>query len=229
MPFEADLRGWGWAGGDAYGIPASKGPTMKNWTRAAKRAGSMDGWLARRPGMIGSYFGSNLHRSGIEWTKGMLGAGLTPEMRALGINTWSRATGVMRLLGPAWIAYRAYEGFKEGGPGGAVKGAAFALGESYLFPHVAHMAGMAALGGAAMLGMQYGMTGAGPLETLTRPLVREHMRKHAKLEMGRPIHDQFGNVATMRQRSVMAIQNSKINGRSALGHEATLAYSPYFR
>jgi len=189
----------------------------------------MDGWMARRPGMIGSYFGSEFHRSGMEWVKGELGAGRTAEMRTLGIGKWTRMEGAFRAAGPIALAYFGYKGYQEGGAWGAAREVGTHLAFMYMMPTIGKTVGLAALGGAAVLGMQYGMTGAGPLETLTRPLVREHMRKHAKLEMGRPIHDQFGNVATMRQRSIMAMQNSKINGRSALGHEATLAYRPYFR
>jgi hypothetical protein len=64
---------------------------------------------------------------------------------------------------------------------------------------------------------------------LARPWVHEYMKKHARLEMATPLIDQFGTVATMRQRSLQAINNSKINGRTALGAEGLLTYSPYAR
>jgi hypothetical protein len=42
---------------------------------------------------------------------------------------------------------------------------------------------------------------------------------------GNAFNDQYGTAATMRQASLQAIQGSKINGRSALSHEASLMHS----
>jgi hypothetical protein len=64
---------------------------------------------------------------------------------------------------------------------------------------------------------------------LFRGQMREHAIKHATLEMGAPAQDPFGTISTMRQRSIMAIQNSRVNGRTALGNEAMLLYSGYNR
>jgi hypothetical protein len=55
------------------------------------------------------------------------------------------------------------------------------------------------------------------------------MRNRRDLELGGPVMDQFGTLATMRQRSVAAIQNSKLNARSVLSNEATYTYRPYYR
>jgi hypothetical protein len=47
------------------------------------------------------------------------------------------------------------------------------------------------------------------------------------LELGTPVLDQFGTIATLRQRSLSAIQNSHVNGRMALGNEAALLHSTF--
>ena len=47
------------------------------------------------------------------------------------------------------------------------------------------------------------------------------------LELGAPMLDQFGTVATLRQRSLSAIQNSHVNGRMALGNEAALLHASF--
>lgn len=39
-----------------------------------------------------------------------------------------------------------------------------------------------------------------------------------------PFNDTYGNAATMRQQSLMAIQSSKINGRNLLGQEASFMH-----
>jgi hypothetical protein len=140
-------------------------------------------------------------------------------------------------LGAGFTAHAGYTGYQQEGAWGAAKG----VGESLAIWYAGDVAisalarggpWAAAIGvGAATagLGMIGEFTGENPLQVLARPAVREHMRKYAKLEMGRPVIDQFGTGATMRQRSLMAMQRSKINGRSALGNEATLMYRPYFR
>ncbi len=146
--------------------------------------------------------------------------------------------GFGKWLGRGFVGYSVYSGYKEGGAWGAVKGGATHVATTYAFGVVQKALGMgsswpvvAGLGitAAAAGATYYGATGVAPWQALARPYVREHMKKYNQLEMGRPIVDQFGALATMRQRSLMAIQNSKINGRSALGNEATLQFSPYFR
>jgi len=60
-------------------------------------------------------------------------------------------------------------------------------------------------------------------------VIKSYRREHAGVQMGTPSVDPFGNNATMRQRSINAIQNSRLNGRTALSNEAALMYSPYMR
>jgi hypothetical protein len=54
---------------------------------------------------------------------------------------------------------------------------------------------------------------------------RETSRGMRQMEMGSPVVDPHGLGYTMRQRSVMAIQKSMINGRMAMGNEALLLHN----
>lgn len=77
------------------------------------------------------------------------------------------------------------------------------------------------MGGALAIG---GLIGAAPIYASYKALSmgRDKMKAARRLEMGTPIVDVFGTQATMRQRSLQAIQRSAISGRSALGMEAQL-------
>jgi hypothetical protein len=119
------------------------------------------------------------------------------------------------------LGWGAYRGYQEGGVGGAIGGLAQETAMFYAFGALAKPAGVALGAGLLGAGMMMGALDIGPKQ-LMRPYVQEYMRKHAKLEMGTPVLDQFGTVATMRQRSLQAIQNSRVNGRTALGNEAQL-------
>ncbi|MBW1802321.1 MAG: hypothetical protein JRJ85_16525 [Deltaproteobacteria bacterium] len=166
--------------------------------------------------------GSKVHRSGVRWAKEAYGIG---------------SKGVGRVGGYAFAAYMAYEGYQQDGAWGAAKGLARGAAETYAMGAVwgaigAPVKAVGAVAATMLAGHAfYNMAAGGPSpqQFLARPYVREHQRKHAKLEMGRPVLDQFGSLSTMRSRSVSAIQNSKINGRTGLGNEAALMYRPYFR
>lgn len=127
------------------------------------------------------------------------------------------------VLGPAGTAYFAYTGYKEGGIWGAVKG----VGES-----VAWSAGIRAVGGlinpftlavAGIAAIGLGVYAAGEKG-------QAHVKKLRELEMGGgAIMEQIGSLpaATMRQRSALALQNSHINGRMAIGNEALLLHTSF--
>lgn len=195
-------------------------PTVGDVLSEAHR--SSPGRLSRAGGAVRSYLGSNVHRTGSRWAKEVYGVGVK---------------GKMRYLGYAFAGYTAYEGYQREGVRGAIKGLAQGAGEGYAMGAVWGAVGTGVKAGLAVGAPVAGMAafmswtqgGPSPLQFLARPYVREHMKKHAKLEMGRPVMDQFGTLSTMRQRSLAAIQSSKINGRSGLGNEATLMYRPYFR
>jgi hypothetical protein len=192
--------------------------------------------MARVGSSFKSYLGKAPHQSGMEWVKFDLGFGkMAPK-------------GLGGLIGPTGLALAAYGGYKEGGALGAGKEIGKSLLTSYAFGAITKGLRLGSVGADAAgfaigvvigtLGYQAGfaMTHTGgisnpynPLAPLVRPAVANYMRAHRDLEMGGPVFDQFGTLATMRQRSISAIQNSKLNGRSVLSNEATYQYRPYFR
>lgn len=196
------------------------------------------------------FFSGAGHEKGMEWVKMTLGLpeavpkSLTGSARELAKKAAWRKGLAGRALGLGFTLYGAYEGYQQGGIGGAVKSVVQSTAESYLMGRALHLgswmlrgtmskvalpAVAAGLGVAALSSVASGQGFGQAFRPLARRALHEHMRKHAKLEMGTPVADDFGTVATMRQRSLQAIQESKINGRSALGNEALLMYQPYFR
>lgn len=181
------------------------------------------GAIVRTGSAVRSYWGSKVNRTGITWAREAYGLG--------------KAGGLARVLGVAYLGYTAYTGYKEGGGWGAAKAIGKGAAEMYaqgavwgaIGTPVMYGAAAVAGAGAVMLGLTSVRQNASISQMVTRPWVRDHMRKHAKMEMARPVIDQFGNTATMRRRSLAAIQGSKLNGRTGLGNEATLMYRPYFR
>ena len=207
---------------------------------------------ARMPSAFKSYLGSAVHKSGKEMALFSVGFGKITTKSGLQKFKFGKGGG---LLGLAFTGYSMYQGYEEGGAWGAVKGGAGSVAENYALGAVwkALRLGPVAIGAGAIAATIAGgaigeVTGLGagnsPLggigfgvpwvsksafSFLARPAVAEHMHRHAELEMGRPVIDEFGTLATMRQRSMMAIQNSKINGRCGLGNESTYTFRPYFR
>ena len=182
--------------------------------------------------MLAAYRGSSVHQGGVNEVKGLFGFGVDKKGAPI--------RGLGRWMGRGILAYSVYEGYKEGGVVGAVKGTGSAIAQQYAFGAASRLVGMAgragpygwaALGVAAAAGIGLTMTagGRGLLTQGVRPWVNAHMKKRADLELATPVVDDFGTVATMRQRSLQAIQNSRLNGRTALGNEAALLYTPYFR
>jgi len=129
---------------------------------------------------------------------------------------------LFRSLGLLSTAYFAYTGYQEGGALGAVAG----VGES-----IAWSAGIYALGqalpfaapvaiGAAIAGGTYALGEAG----------RRHHKGLRNLELGGAQIAQAlqtGSIATQRQRSLMALQNTHINGRMSMGNEAMMLHVPF--
>jgi hypothetical protein len=81
--------------------------------------------------------------------------------------------------------------------------------------------GVAALGSPiAMAGMAAVGVGIAAQKALT--MGKKYGEDIRKVSFGNAFHDTYGNAATMRQAGLMAIQSSKVNGRNALGNEASL-------
>ena len=187
----------------------------------------------KTPGRTGlAYKMGSAGASGLGRAKGYLqspthAAGMTSMKEGFGFGK-----GFMRYLGPAFMATAAYQGYQEGGVWGATKGVAkegalwYGMGAAMKAFRLGPLAGgLAAGAGAAAMatGGFLSATGIG-LQQLARPYTYDHLRKHAKLEMGTPAMDPTGTVATMRQRSLMAMQNSRVNAMGALGAEAFLLH-----
>lgn len=171
-------------------------------------------------GSVKSYLRSDIHKAGMKGAASFTG-----------LSGGLRGNKLMKGL----MAYELYKGYKEDGVGGMVSAGVNQAVSGYAFDAILKATGlgkvaMVGLGVGAIAGVaSYATGGTNPLEFLARPMVKENMRRHSLLEMGTPSVDEFGTLATMRQRSLMAIQNSRINGRSALGNEGQISYRPYFR
>ena len=209
------------------------GTSLRNAWNKGLRYGGMGISAGRGIGRVGKWaFSGKHHQVGMDWL------GLGPAKKgATGISKYLSAG---RILGLGFAAYSAYEGYQEEGMWGATKslattylmGRAFSMatGVAGLGLKTAAIGGAAYLGGAALYSAASGMSFAqNALAPIARAWVRDFKRKNAKLKMGTPDLDQFGTVSPMRQRSLMAIQNSKLNGRNALGNEASLLWQPYNR
>ncbi len=148
--------------------------------------------------------------------------GMKAGISDAGRFTFGRAFG--GAMGLAMTAMWAYEGYQEEGWWGAAKG----TGKSILFS-----AGVRAVGG--MLGMWAApLTIIGTAAAITYAVGekgREHHKKLRDVEFtGSP--QLLGSVysagaATMRQRSLLALQNTHINGRMAMGNEAFMVHTPF--
>ena len=163
-------------------------------------------------------------------------------------HNFAMGEGVLgNAIGTGFVGLGAYQGYREGGIVGAAKGIAENYVSSIAFRALPLPVALALLagyiGGNYLLGKvdsSVGEVGAGAFRHIAGPYtggslagamfsrqVREHTRKRARLEMGSPVQDQYGTVATMRQRSIMAMRTSKINARGALGMEANNRFQPY--
>lgn len=191
--------------------------------------GVSEGFLGLKTTRVGSAMNNarlnnqNMYRAGMK--------SMARQARQLGVRgsavasaKFAGKTG-MKSLGLLGTAYMAYEGYQSGG----VMGAAAGVGESIAWSAGIRMAG-AALGGAAAI--TAGGLGAVALGTYA---IGEAGRAHRKglrnIEFGGG--DQIlqamssAGAATSRQRAAMALQNTHINGRMAMGNEALLMHTQF--
>jgi hypothetical protein len=121
-----------------------------------------------------------------------------------------------RAIFPTWTAYGMYEAYQEEGIGGLVREGA----QNALMGAAMKMAPALAgplLGLAAVAAIGAGGYAAGNA-------AREHVRGLRHLELGTPIVDPFGTAATLRQRSLSAMNRTHMNGRMAIGNEGYLLH-----
>lgn len=162
--------------------------------------------------------------------------GLVKAMRKGGRSGWKGFLGKAggRALGP--IATAAFGGMhyqqlrSEGA--GQISAAAQAIGTQVgaMFVFGVGMKAIGMIGGGAMAIAPVAAAAAIGYGTYK---ILEHgnavVKRTRQLEMGKPIVDPYGMNATMRQRSLRAMQFSQINGRSAFGTEAQLMHIPTMR
>lgn len=146
------------------------------------------------------------------------------SLRSQGLRAGAKSIGggvgrfAMKSVPGLFTAYSVMEGYQEGGIWGGIKGGAESVAMNAAF----RMAG-AALGGATtplMIAAAAGYAGYKFADA-----ARDYGRNLKKVNMGAPIVDQFGTIATTRQRSLQALQNTHINGRMALGNEGMLTHT----
>lgn len=192
-----------------------------------------------------SYLGSALRRGTMESfgfhfengvSQGFLGmrnafsGGLLKQARQVGIKNSGKAalSSLGKAIAPGinllFTAEAAYSGYKRGG----ILGAAAGVGQMVAINTAANVvmgaAGVGAIGVAGLAAAGYGAYALGVKG-------REYAKGLRSLEMGGG--DQIlqtvesAGAATMRQRAIMSINNSHINGRSALGNEAYLLHRSF--
>jgi hypothetical protein len=185
------------------------------------------GGLMRGGGAVGAAFRQGVGETfGFEYQGGKNMGFLGRKMKG-GIMSGGKFGLGLKLLGPVALGFSAYQGYSQGGLGGAawevtkeaaVWGALRAgwhLGKAAILNPVT-------LTAAAAAGLGYAAYKFGEAS-------QRHVKRLRNVEMGGEIMDRFGTVATMRQRSLSAIQNTHVNGRIALGNEAILTHTPFMR
>jgi hypothetical protein len=128
-------------------------------------------------------------------------------------------------LNLAFTAAYAYEGYQQEGMWGAAKG----VGESILWS-----AGVRAVGGiiggpVVGVGLAVAAVGMGGYALAEAGRGHRHRLRELELTAGPEIMNNIygAGAVTMRQRSLLALQNTHINGRMAIGNEALLIHTPF--
>lgn len=133
----------------------------------------------------------------------------------------------MNIVGPTFLAYSMYSGYQQEGIFGAAKGAAeFVAFDVALRSTIAVLGAPLTVAAAAGTAIGYGAYAIGKAG-------KKYERKLRDLEMGGDENlinaiNSYG-ASTMRQRAAIALNNSHINRRLALGNEASIFHSSYRR
>lgn len=127
-------------------------------------------------------------------------------------------TGAMKAITPAFFLYNAAtQGIGQATEDAVVQGAVFGAARWTLGRIGMGLAHPAVLAAAAVVG-----TGIAAQKALV--MGKRYNESVRKVSFGNAFNDVYGTAATMRQASLMAIQSSKINGRNAIGAEASLMH-----
>ena len=150
------------------------------------------------------------------------------KAEGLGLNALGR------IAGTAFGAYAIYSGvsrgYQQGGVTGAIAGGAkeaamwagMHVGATAFASATGMSVGSVLLPAAIIGGLAYGGYKA-------TEYGRDEYKKIGRTEFVAPLVDPLGTGHTMRQRSLMAMQKSHINGKLAIGNEALLLHSPRLR
>jgi hypothetical protein len=158
---------------------------------------------------------------------GSFGAGAARVQANVGAKSMAGAAGKVGLKALPLVGNLAfmYMGYQSGGIGGAIDAGIESAKLAVAWEVGAAVLGSAALpltvAAAAVGGAGYGYYKFGEA-------AQKHGKKMRRLEMGGNVTDPFGTSATMRQRSLQALNNTHVNGRMALGNEAALMHTPMY-
>jgi len=125
-------------------------------------------------------------------------------------------------IGMAFFAYDVHAGYKKGGLMGAAVG-----GAENIATFAAWEVGTAVLGGSLMWGTA-GLAAAGVAGYALGETAISKEKRLRNLEFATGDSVFSAGAFTSRQRAMMALQNTHLNGRMALGNEAMLMHSSYF-
>lgn len=162
-----------------------------------------------------------------------LGKSIGATMRHAGIKgsaSFVAGTAFRGLTGPAATLYFAYHGgiFTSGYKKGGILGGAASIGETVLLQTAFRAVGGAIFNPFTLTVVAGAAAGYGIYQF--GEAAKEHVKSLNRLEFGGgQIMDAIGSAgaATMRQRSVMALQDTHLNGRMAMGNEALLMHTSF--
>lgn len=218
--------GFGGAMGMATGRPGAvyRSPTIRGFAKEAFKRGGLESagfdiQAGKNRGFLGGRGSlAKLYRTPRAFAQRGLMAGAKRGLGVLGKAVPVAFTGLLM-----------YQGYQEGGVTGAIAGGA----ESFLWSAAYHAGTM--LGGAGVATAATVATGAAVVAAAGYgyyaygEAAQEYTKKLRHLELGGEVVDPFGTGATIRQRSLRALQNTHINGRMAMGNEAVLLHEGAFR
>ncbi len=215
------IEAWGFERhADEFGRPS--GRSGASIARGAGKWGAAGAESARKSGRASVH---DYHKAPGKWRfMGLGGEGGRINMYkaarrgGAGVTSagWKALPGHSLFLG-AFTGYAMYQGYKKDGLWGAAKGGAHAAAEWAAFEVVLSALGTAA---APLEGLAIGAAaGYGVYKALDYGAKRAKQTR--KLEFGgAAVDDQFGTIATMRQRSLQEMQRSHGSLRGALGTES---------
>jgi hypothetical protein len=128
-------------------------------------------------------------------------------------------TGIFKSVTPAFFLYDAYKhGIGQASKDAIINGAIWGGGKWALGRAWAGLSNPALLATTALVG-------AGIAAQKALVMGKKYNASVRAVSFGNAFNDVYGNAATMRQASLMAVQSSKINGRNILGQEANLFHA----